>query len=174
MRAVVLATALAFGCAPRPTPADLVFVGGPVYTQDASPWAEALAVRGEHIVHVGTRRDAEELIGDATRVIDVDGRLVLPRLGDDELVAIQKAVTGRTLKGVVVPRASTTVEDAVRAHTSGTFVVGAPADLSVLQENILKIAPERIAETKVELSVARGRIDYVATTFAPHAFPAPE
>jgi predicted amidohydrolase YtcJ len=35
--------------------AELVFVGGGVYTVDAArPWARAVAVRGGRIVHVGT------------------------------------------------------------------------------------------------------------------------
>ncbi len=36
MRAVVLSLALVHGCSPAPPPADLVFVGGPIYTQDES------------------------------------------------------------------------------------------------------------------------------------------
>ena len=37
--------------------ADLVFVGGKVYTLDSGqPWADALAVSGDKIVHVVTRQ----------------------------------------------------------------------------------------------------------------------
>ena len=37
-------------------PADLIFTGGRVFTADAArPWAEAVAVRGERIVRVGSR-----------------------------------------------------------------------------------------------------------------------
>ena len=166
MRAVVLSLVLAYGCSPGPPPADLVFVGGPVYTQDESlPWAEAIAVRGETIVFVGARDDVEPLVGESTRVVDLDGRLLLPSLDDDALIAIHEAVTGRTLRGNTTARHLKNIEDAIVEHTSSSLVVGSPAELTVLQENILKIAPERIAEAKVEMSVVSGNVVYVATTF---------
>ncbi len=166
MRAVVLSLALVHGCSPGPPPADLVFVGGPVYTLDESlPWAEALAVQGDTIVSVGARADVEVFVGESTQVIDLDGRLLIPKLEDDALVAIHEAVTGRTLRGTIITRTLERIEDAIVEHTSSLLVVGSPADLTVLQENILKIAPERIAEAKVEMSVVGGNVIYVATTF---------
>jgi len=166
MRAVVLSLVLAFCCAPGPPPADLVFVGGPVYTQDESlPWAEAVAVRGETIVFVGARADVEPWVGESTQVVDLDGRLLLPSLDDDALVAIHEAVTGRTLRGNTTARNLENIADAIVERTSSSLVVGSPADLTVLQENILKIPAERIAEAKVEMSVVGGNIVYVAKTF---------
>ena len=166
MRAIVLSLALVSSCSPKPPPADLVFVGGPVYTQDESLlWAEALAVRGETIVSVGARADVEVFVGESTQIIDLDGRLLLPRLEDDALVAIHEAVTGRTLRGNTIASKLERIEDAIGEHASSALVVGSPADLTVLQENILKIAPERIAEAKVEMSVVGGKVIYVATTF---------
>ena len=102
---------------------------------------------------MGARVDVEVFIGESTQVIDLDGRLLIPRLEDDALVAIHKAVTGRTLRGTTIARKLERIEDAIVEHTSSPLVVGSPADLTVLQENILKIAPERIAEAKVEMSV---------------------
>lgn len=59
--------------------ADRVFVNARVYTLDDSlPWAEAVAVRGDQIVYVGTSAGASDLVGDETSVTDLDGRLVLP------------------------------------------------------------------------------------------------
>ena len=74
-------------------------------------------------------------------------------------------MTGRTLRGTTIARKLARIEDAIVEHTSSPLVVGSPADLTVLQENILKIAPERIAEAKVEMSVVGGNVIYVATTF---------
>ena len=166
MRAVVLSLVLAHGCSPGPPPADLVIVGGPVYTRDESlPWAEAVAVRGETIVFVGARADVEPWVGESTQVVDLDGRLLLPSLDDDALVAIHEAVTGRTLRGNTTARNLENIADAIVERTSSSLVVGSPADLTVLQENILKIPAERIAEAKVEMSVVGGNIVYVATTF---------
>jgi predicted amidohydrolase YtcJ len=60
-------------------PADLIFRGGPIYTLDPQrPWAEAVAVRGREIVHVGGADAAAALAGPATRIVDLRGRLLLP------------------------------------------------------------------------------------------------
>ena len=78
---MVLAAACALG---TPTacrtgsekPADLALLHGHVVTLDpARPRAEAIAVRGERIVAVGTDEDVARLVGPATRVIDLAGRL---------------------------------------------------------------------------------------------------
>lgn len=66
-------------------PADLVFTGGAyggrVFLSDASRGrADAVAVQGGRIVAVGA--DAAELIGPATRQIDLDGRLLVPGFQD--------------------------------------------------------------------------------------------
>ena len=59
--------------------AGTVYTNGRIYTVDeANPWAEAMAVRGNEIVYVGDGAGAEALVGDATRVEDLDGRFVMP------------------------------------------------------------------------------------------------
>ncbi len=63
-------------------PADLI-VHGRVWTGDRErPWAEAVAVRGERIVAVGTRGATASLAGPATRVLDNGPNLVVPGFGD--------------------------------------------------------------------------------------------
>lgn len=60
-------------------PADLVLRSGKIVTvDDARPVAEALAVQGDRIVAVGSNRRIEPLIGDTTRVIDLQGQLAVP------------------------------------------------------------------------------------------------
>lgn len=64
-------------------PADIVLHGGRVWTVDpAQPEAQAVAARGDRIIHVGSSADALALRGPRTRVIDLAGRLVLPGLID--------------------------------------------------------------------------------------------
>jgi predicted amidohydrolase YtcJ len=66
--------------------ATLVFLGGPVYTvDDRTPWARAVAVRGDTIVRVGDEDDVRDLIGPATRVVDLAGRMLLPGLHDSHI-----------------------------------------------------------------------------------------
>jgi predicted amidohydrolase YtcJ len=63
--------------------ADLVFTNGAVYTVDAArSWAEAVAVKDERIAAVGTNDDVGALIGTATEVIDLRGRMLLPGFQD--------------------------------------------------------------------------------------------
>lgn len=59
--------------------ADTVFTGGRVYTvNDNQPWAEAVAVKGNKIIFVGSAADVQEHIGDNTKVIDCQGKTILP------------------------------------------------------------------------------------------------
>jgi hypothetical protein len=64
-------------------PADLVFRNGNFHTvDDARPAATALAIRGGLIVGLGSAADVAPLIGPETRVVDLQGRLVLPAFHD--------------------------------------------------------------------------------------------
>jgi predicted amidohydrolase YtcJ len=63
--------------------ADLAFVGGDVYTVDATRrWASAIAVAGGRIVAVGTDDDVRSLVGSDTEVVDLRGRMLLPGFQD--------------------------------------------------------------------------------------------
>ena len=56
--------------------ADLVLLNGVIWTvDDDNPRAEAVAVSGDTIVYVGSDAGVNALIGDETRVVDLDGRL---------------------------------------------------------------------------------------------------
>lgn len=64
-------------------PADTVLIHARVYTVNArQPWAEAIAIRREKIVAVGSANEIEPYRGRATKVIDAGGRLVLPGFTD--------------------------------------------------------------------------------------------
>jgi predicted amidohydrolase YtcJ len=64
-------------------PADLLIVGAPVYTADpARPWADAVAVRAGRVAAVGPEVEVAALRGPATRVLRLDGGLVLPGFTD--------------------------------------------------------------------------------------------
>jgi predicted amidohydrolase YtcJ len=71
---------------PADGPADIIFRGGPILTMsDRAPRAEALAVRGERILAVGRLQDVEARRGPRTRVVDLDGRTLLPGLIDPHM-----------------------------------------------------------------------------------------
>ena len=63
--------------------ADLIFTNGNVYTvNDKQPHAQAIAVKGDRIVFVGTNTAAKKLQGKNTRVVDLRGATVLPGFAD--------------------------------------------------------------------------------------------
>ncbi|MDQ2922202.1 MAG: amidohydrolase, partial [Acidobacteriota bacterium] len=63
--------------------ADLVFKNGNIYTaNERQPKAEAIAVKGDRIIFVGSNRDAQKYVGKATRVIDLKGKTVVPGMTD--------------------------------------------------------------------------------------------
>ena len=65
------------------TPADIVFKNGNVYTaNDKAPRAEAIAVKADRIVFVGSNADAQKYVGQGTRVVDLKGNTVLPGFTD--------------------------------------------------------------------------------------------
>src|SRR5512132_725426 len=60
------------------TVTDIVFKNGNIYTvDDRQPRAEAIAVTGNRIVFVGSNRDAQQYVGERTRVIDLQGKTVV-------------------------------------------------------------------------------------------------
>lgn len=64
--------------------AELVIVNGKVFTaDDKNPAAEAIAVKGEKIICVGTSKEISAMIRNGiTEVIDANGRLVIPGFND--------------------------------------------------------------------------------------------
>ncbi len=64
--------------------ADLVIINGKVLTIDKdNPMAEAIAIKGETIIAVGTTLEISGMIDkNSTRVVDADGRLVIPGFND--------------------------------------------------------------------------------------------
>lgn len=65
----------------QPAPATLVLQNGKVVTVDAAmPEAQAIAIRGDRIVAVGTNQAIQPYVGPATEVIDLRGQLAIPGL----------------------------------------------------------------------------------------------
>jgi predicted amidohydrolase YtcJ len=63
--------------------ADLVLLSGKILSQGPEDLVEALAVRSGRIISIGSSSEIDALIGPETRVIELDGRSVLPGLGDN-------------------------------------------------------------------------------------------
>jgi predicted amidohydrolase YtcJ len=69
--------------APAAEPADLVLLDATVHTLDpARPQAEAVAVRGNRIVAIGTSAELRAYVGPRSRVMDLRGRTLVPGFED--------------------------------------------------------------------------------------------
>lgn len=94
--ALLLLTLVAAPAAQQPT--ELLLTNGRVYTLDAAkPWAEAVAIRGDRIVAVGTAAEARAAVGSGARVVDLNGAFTLPGFNDAH---VHVESTGALLLGV--------------------------------------------------------------------------
>lgn len=65
---------------------DLLLTNGNIYTvDDKNSVVKSMGIIDEKIVFVGNDYEAKELIGDNTRVIDLDGKMVLPGFIDSHI-----------------------------------------------------------------------------------------
>src|ERR671935_2778439 len=82
---VLLAVALGWSRpASAQTPADIVLFNGKIVTvDDRFTIAEALAIKGERIIAVGSNAKIEKHKGPLTRVLDLGRRTVIPGLIDN-------------------------------------------------------------------------------------------
>jgi len=66
---------------PADVPADLILRNGKIVTLDpAQPEVHTIAIRGGHILAIGTRAESPRLKGPHTRTIDLAGKLAIPGL----------------------------------------------------------------------------------------------
>lgn len=66
--------------------ADMVLVHGKIWTENSQqPEAEAVAIFGNRIVGVGSSADILKLAGSSTKVIELNGRRVLPGFNDSHV-----------------------------------------------------------------------------------------
>src|SRR5687768_9405816 len=69
---------IVFSCNTK-NPADLVILGGKIYTVDSNnSVAEAVAVTGNKITFVGTLIKAQKYVNKNTQVIDLRGKIATP------------------------------------------------------------------------------------------------
>jgi predicted amidohydrolase YtcJ len=81
----IAATAILFSSDDPPVvgDADTIYHGGPIITiDDANPRAEAVAVKDGTIIAVGKKEDVLKTKGDATKLVDLEGKTMLPGFVD--------------------------------------------------------------------------------------------
>lgn len=119
---------LIVGCSTQDRYAHLVLTNGKIVTVDPDqPEAEALAVMGDTIAAVGSSADLAAFIGDATTVIDLEGKLAIPGfieghghyMGLGESRMILDLTTARSWDDIVAM-----VAEAVETSESGEWITG--------------------------------------------------
>ena len=130
--------------APTIDPADLVFKNGNIYTANESmPQVQAIAVKGDRIVFVGSNGEAQKYVGKATRVIDLHGNTVLPGLTDShqhlsgvgfremtlnlEALAVLKTFLPRSKREWIRPSPESGLRVAVGSKPTGSLQCFPPA-----------------------------------------------
>ncbi|AHA72937.1 amidohydrolase [Bacillus thuringiensis] len=69
---------------PNQLPKNVVFKNGTIYTSNEKPdIVEAVAVKEGKITFVGSNKDVEEFINEDTKVVDLQGRFILPGFVDN-------------------------------------------------------------------------------------------
>jgi len=78
--ALTLLPALSSG---QQSPPDLILLNGKIFTSNTTqPYVEALAIRGERIVAIGTAEKVRMLAGPQTKRMDLGGRVVIAGIND--------------------------------------------------------------------------------------------
>jgi predicted amidohydrolase YtcJ len=113
---------------PQQTAADLVLKNGVIYTvNEREPRAEAVAIRGDRIIFVGSNADAKKYEGKGTRVIDLNGKTVLPGMTDAHyhLLGVGQREVNLNLEGTKsLEDFLARVSERVRQAQPGAWVTG--------------------------------------------------
>ena len=132
--------------------ADAVLVNGKIVTADASgSIRQALAVRAGRIVALGTDAEVRKLAGAGTRVVDLQGRTVIPGLIDSHLHATRAALSFATevnwIGAASLADALERVRAAARRAAPGAWLIVAtpPATLDAFPEHRRPTQAELVA-----------------------------
>lgn len=159
--------ALAWSLPLQESPADWVLRGGAVYTVDAArSWVEALAVTDGRIVYVGPSKGTRPYVGSQTRIVELDGKMVLPGFHDSHVHPVSGGIElGQcNLNGIeTAEEALATIEIYAREHPGVSWIVGGGWDLPLFpasgprKEDIDRI----VADRPVFLTAADGHSAWV-------------
>jgi predicted amidohydrolase YtcJ len=179
-RVFVVVAAVWAGVAQAQQPPDTIILNGKLVVYDGPP-AEALAVRDGRIVALGRSIDIRALAAADTRIIDLEGRTVIPGLIDSHIHAIRAGLTFTTEVNWIGARTLAEALERVRAKArsapKGSWLVVAGGwterqfaeDRRPTQAEIAATAPDH--HVYVQLLYSRALLDaggYQALGIARH------
>ncbi len=112
----------------RAQSADAILVNGKVLTADPGfSIRQAVAIRDGKIAGVGSTAEMKRLAGSKTRVIDLDGRTVIPGLIDSHMHAIRAALSFATevnwIGAPSLTEAYNRIREAAHTRTPGSWLI---------------------------------------------------
>jgi len=120
--------------------ADQLYINGHIWTADPSnPFVEALAVKGDKILEVGTTNAINTLKGDQTKVIDLKGKLLMPGFNDGHVhflsgslgLTVVDLVEAKTMK-----EALQMIADYAKKHPELTWITGGGWQYSLFPDGL--------------------------------------
>jgi len=113
---------------PKQGTADLVLINGNIITlEEKSPKVEALAVKGDRLIILGTNQEILKVKGTQTKVIDLGGKTVIPGLIDSHL---HLPLLGMGLKKIYLDKAADyqqvleIIEEVLKKAKPGQWIMG--------------------------------------------------
>jgi predicted amidohydrolase YtcJ len=150
--------------------ADLVLLNGKIFTADsAKPFVEAVAIRGERIIAVGTSAEIEKLVGAKTRRVDLQGRVVTPGFNDAHIHFSPNPKGSNLQFKTMEPtweETNAAIEAATKQSPAGTWIFGSVGANVVLHEQVTRFALDRIAPNHPVLLRAYYGHGYIVNTKA--------
>ncbi|MDR2707163.1 MAG: amidohydrolase [Nitrososphaerota archaeon] len=126
--------------------ADLVLFNGNIITMNPkTPSAQAIAIKGNRILYVGSDREVEQYVDERTRVIYLDGKTVMPGFIDTHMhvvdygrmltwLDLQKVVSIREIQSQLIER--------IKGVNSSGWILGRALDSDGLLEKRLPTCQE--------------------------------
>ncbi|MBL4807506.1 MAG: amidohydrolase, partial [Rhodobacteraceae bacterium] len=128
-----------------------VFTGGTVLTVDADfSQAEAIAIRGNKILAVGTAAQVQSAAGDNAKIVDLGGKTVLPGFIDPHSHVVVGAVIATVMDYVGMARFATTAQ--VLEHLSATAAQTAPGEWIAVRnfDPVVQEGPDSLTFTELD------------------------
>jgi predicted amidohydrolase YtcJ len=108
-------------------PIDLIITNGRVYPGAGAPLAEALAIRGNKILLVGSNRDVKRLRRVQTTMVDAHGAAVVPGFNDSHTHLLSGGLGFSELDvstAATLDAMKTAIADYAAAHADHEWIVG--------------------------------------------------
>lgn len=131
----------------KDAPPPLALVNGKIYTANPKNlWAEAVLVKDKKVIFLGKEAHAHPLFTEDTEVIDLEGKLVVPRNQSfPDLESVVRAQINNTA-------------NAIHEKNTSFIELGKYTDMVVLDRNIFSIPKNEISQTKIVYTILNGLV----------------